>query len=1306
MKARLLAFFILFSTMHIMVPVSASAASYSIWPNPVTPGFSYNNPRPIELGLKFRSDVGGNVTGVRFFKASGATGTHTGRLRTAGGALLAEIAFTNETASGWQTQAFTTPVAIQPNTTYIISYYLADGNRRFSDTYDYFVAAGINNGPLHALRAGVDGPNGVFSDTGGLLTQNYRSSNYWVDLVFDDNPVVDTTPPSVSVVIPGDGAFDVAVAANVTLTFSEAMDGSTINASTIQLLDPSNNIITTTVSYNSSTFVATLDPTVNLNPSITYTIRLPAGGVKDQAGNALAAVYNSSFTTAEQDIIPPTVTSVKPIDGVFRLRLATNATVYFSEAMNQNTVNAQTFELRDAFDNPVPAIFTYNNADNSVTLDPLSDLDHSSIYTARVKGGQDGVKDLAGNALIFDFTWSFSTVSPLPPVDQAPGGPILVISSVENLFTRYYIEILRTEGFNEFDNIDISQLTPQALAGHDVVIIGDQLLTIEQVTTLTDWVDSGGQLIAMRPDKKLAGLLGLNDLSSTLSDSYLAIDTSSAPGAGIVSQTLQFHGAADQYNLGDATALATLYSSAATATPYPAVTLRSVGSNGGQAAAFTFDLARSIVYTHQGNPAWQINHVNPLQTYGTALDLYYDVSLPWIDFTRISIPQADEQQRFLANLILYMNSNKMPLPRFWYFPKGKKAVIVLTGDDHLTRAAASGSTDQFFARHEAQSPAGCSVADWECVRSSSYIDIGLPGVSLANIPTDAQAAEYTAKGFEIGVHADAGMISGVWCGTWPSDMSAQYAQQLNRFMRHYASIPVQGSERSHCYSWFGYTGDASWHGYSGEPEVEANLSMRLDTNISYNPKQWATVYPGYQMGSAMMMRFAQVDTIGKMTAFLDIYNGGTQITDDNSGQSASSTRSIVDSFLDAAIGPQGYYGGFVVNMHSDNWYGWSYDGSDQVVASAQARGVPIVSGQQMADWLDGRNSSSFGSISWDGTTLGFNVTVDANARNLQAMLPIRNGNKILSEINRGGNSVSFTKQIIKGIEYAFFPVLTDTYAATYIADTTMPIVNAVVPADGATDVNNGINVSVTFSEEMDSATINSSTIQLQDPASNIIPISVNYNASTLTATLDPTLNLNPATTYTVLLPAGGVNDLAGNALDSTYTSSFTTATIAAPYSIWPNPVTPGFSYNNPRPIELGLKFRSDVGGDVTGVRFFKADGATGTHIGRLRTAGGTLLAEIAFTNETASGWQTQAFTAPIAIQPNTTYIISYYLADGNRRFSDTYDYFIATGVSNGPLHALQAGVDGPNGVYSDTGGLLTKNYRSSNYWVDLVFQGG
>jgi hypothetical protein len=146
--------------------------------------------------------------------------------------------------------------------------------------------------------------------------------------------------------------------------------------------------------------------------------------------------------------------------------------------------------------------------------------------------------------------------------------------------------------------------------------------------------------------------------------------------------------------------------------------------------------------------------------------------------------------------------------------------------------------------------------------------------------------------------------------------------------------------------------------------------------------------------------------VGTMTTFLDIYNSRTQVTVDN-GQGASVVRNIVDSFLDAANGSLCYYGGFVVNMRSDN-YGWSYDGSDNVVVSAQARGFPIVSGRQMVDWVDGCNSSSFGSIIWDGTTLGFTIAVDPRSRNLLAMLPTKIGNTALNGITHNGITISHT----------------------------------------------------------------------------------------------------------------------------------------------------------------------------------------------------------------------------------------------------------------------------------------------------------
>jgi hypothetical protein len=85
------------------------------------------------------------------------------------------------------------------------------------------------------------------------------------------------------------------------------------------------------------------------------------------------------------------------------------------------------------------------------------------------------------------------------------------------------------------------------------------------------------------------------------------------------------------------------------------------------------------------------------------------------------------------------------------------------------------------------------VEDWECVRSSSYGYVG-------NTISDATFAAYTAQGFEFGVHADGGLASGGgWCGTWPADMMAQFTAQYDALFDKFASLPVQSSERNHCY---------------------------------------------------------------------------------------------------------------------------------------------------------------------------------------------------------------------------------------------------------------------------------------------------------------------------------------------------------------------------------------------------------------------------------------------------------------------------------------------------------------------------
>ena len=596
--------------------------------------------------------------------------------------------------------------------------------------------------------------------------------------------------------------------------------------------------------------------------------------------------------------------------------------------------------------------------------------------------------------------------SPARAQQSGPGGPVLVITQGTSSFSAYYPEILRAEGLNAFAVRDISTVDTATLNGFDVAILGETTLTGAQVTTLINWVNAGGNLIAMRPDPQLAPLLGLTAGATTRADAYLKVDTSKAPGAGIAADTMQYHGLANNWTLNGAASVATLYSDPATATANPAVTLRDVGSSGGQAAAFTYDLARSIVYTRQGNPAWagqERDGITPIRSD----DMFFGAGQPdWVDLSKIAIPQADEQQRLLANLVTMVAADRKPLPRFWYLPRDEKAAVVMTGDDHATNGSA---TVQRFNSFTAASPQNCNLAEWECIRGTSYV---YPGVITA-----AEAAALNAAGFEIGLHVNTG------CADFTGDsLRNDFTTQLGQFRTRYPTLPAITTNRTHCIPW------SDW---ATHPTVERENQIRLDTNYYYfGPASWNVgSRPGFFTGSGFPMPFA-----GQDGSKIDVYQAATQMTDE-SGQEYPST---VVTLLDRALGASGYYGVFTANMHTDGGNTDSATSADAIVNSAKARGVPVVTAKQMLTWLDGRNNSSFGSIAWSGNALSFTVNAATGSNGLRGMVPATAGGRALVSVTRGGGAVPTTRQTIKGVDYAFFDATGGNYVATYAGQTAPP----------------------------------------------------------------------------------------------------------------------------------------------------------------------------------------------------------------------------------------------------------------------------
>ena len=295
----------------------------TIWPPSVTPEVpSAPDPEAVELGVKFNADVDGFVTGVRFYKGSQNTGTHTGNLWSASGQRLATATFSNETATGWQEVAFDAPVQVTANTTYVASYHTTSGG--YAASVDDFVTAGVDNPPLHALATDASGGNGVYaySSASTFPSSSWRGTNYWVDVAFVTSTGPDTTAPTVTSTSPEDSATDVATNSRIRVTFSEALDPASVSGATASLTETGGAALGASVTYDAANRTVVIEPDSFLTPETEYQVTIKGGGsdprIKDAAGNALAADKVWTFTTAALGaecpctIWPPSVTPEVP----------------------------------------------------------------------------------------------------------------------------------------------------------------------------------------------------------------------------------------------------------------------------------------------------------------------------------------------------------------------------------------------------------------------------------------------------------------------------------------------------------------------------------------------------------------------------------------------------------------------------------------------------------------------------------------------------------------------------------------------------------------------------------------------------------------------------------------------------------------------------------------------------------------------------------------------------------------------------------------------------------------------------------
>ena len=266
---------------------------------------------------------------------------------------------------------------------------------------------------------------------------NHAGTTLDNDYIWSFTTTGDADPPTVSSTNPANGAAGVAISSSINATFSESMQTSTINTNTFTVSN-SNGNSNGTVSYSGTT--ATFVPSSNLSDSTTYTARITTG-VKDSAGNALAADYTWSFSTVDTTL--PIIIATNPVNEATGVAITSAIAVTFSEAMQLSTINTNTFTISDGKDN-ISGTVSYS--DTTATFIPSNNLFDSTTYTAIIT---TGARDLSGNAMASDYTWSFTTVdTTLPTVISASPAKGATGVAINSIITATFSETMQPSTMN------------------------------------------------------------------------------------------------------------------------------------------------------------------------------------------------------------------------------------------------------------------------------------------------------------------------------------------------------------------------------------------------------------------------------------------------------------------------------------------------------------------------------------------------------------------------------------------------------------------------------------------------------------------------------------------------------------------------------------------------------------------------------------------------------------------------------------------------------------------------------------------
>jgi hypothetical protein len=216
-------------------------------------------------------------------------------------------------------------------------------------------------------------------------------------------------------------------------------------------------------------------------------------GAKDASGNQLAANYSWNFTTAAvSDVTPPTIVSVTPANNGTAVAVTSTATAVFSEPMNSGLMTNSTFTMKQGT-TAVSGTIAYSGT--TATFTPSAALAGGTVYTCTIT---TGVKDMVGNAMASNYTWSFTTASAAPAGKSFAADVMPILNICNTCHTHpwtpstdasaFYASLL-SGGYINTTTPKSGKIYTKLSGGHPP----GSTVSAAQVTTILSWITEGSK---------------------------------------------------------------------------------------------------------------------------------------------------------------------------------------------------------------------------------------------------------------------------------------------------------------------------------------------------------------------------------------------------------------------------------------------------------------------------------------------------------------------------------------------------------------------------------------------------------------------------------------------------------------------------------------------------------------------------------------------------------------------------------------------------------------------------------------------